>query len=92
MSTPDEVDPRLLDSFALRRRVLLTAVLTFALYLGSAYVLTAANLPRWMLFGVLVLLWAGVVRPLMAPVRASVRFRRGLAYQAFLEQKGQGRG
>ena len=89
---PLPINPLLLDSFALRRRVLLTAVLTMSLYLGSAYVLTAANLPSWMMIGVLVLVWLLVVRPLMQPVRDSVRLRRNLAYQSFREQREDERG
>lgn len=87
-----DVDPRLLDSFALRRRVLLTAGTTMVAYLGSAYALTAAGLPSWMLLGVLVLLWVLVVRPLMQPVRDSLRLRRELAYRAHVAQKEQREG
>jgi len=84
-----DVDPRLLDSFALRRRVLLSAAITMVAYLGSAYALTAAGLPSWMLLVVLALLWVLVVRPLMQPVRDSLRLRRDLAYRAHVAQREQ---
>jgi len=58
-------------------------------YLGSAYALTAAGLPSWMLLGVLVLLWVLVVRPLMQPVRDALRLRRDLAYRAHVAHKAQ---
>ena len=88
----DAADPRLLDSIGLRRRVLLTGVLTVTAYFVSSYLLFAAGLPGWMMIGVVVLLWLLVVRPLMAPVRASLRLQRSVAYQAFLEHKEQERG
>lgn len=88
----DDIDPRLLDSIGLRRRVLLTGVLTLTAYFVSSYLLFAAGLPGWMMIGVVVLLWVLVVRPLMAPVRASVKLQRSLAYEAFLQQKDQERG
>ncbi len=75
------------DPMALRRRVLATAVLTFALFLTAGYVLTALELSSIWLLPVLVLLWALVVRPLMRPVRAATALRRRLAFQAFLDAR-----
>ncbi len=71
----------------LKRRVLLTAVLTLVLFLAATYVHTASGASDWWLVPVVVLLYVGVVRPLMAPVRAASRLRRDLAYQAFLEMR-----
>ena len=88
----DSVDPLLLDSGALKRRVLLSGLLTLVSWFVASYLLFAAGLPGWTMIGALVLLWALLVRPLMAPVRASVRMQRQLAYQAFLLQKEQERG
>ena len=80
MGTPVAPDP-----YALRRRVLLTGALTFVLFLGVAYVLTALQASSlWLLLAVAVL-WLVVVRPLMRPVQEAVRLRRRLAYQAYLE-------
>jgi type IV secretory pathway TrbD component len=71
----------------LRRRVLLTGLLTLALFLVLAYVVTALEASGvWLLVG-MVVVWAVVVRPLMAPVRSASQLRRRLAYQAFLEER-----
>ena len=83
---PDPSDePYVLDVLALRRRVLLTGLVTMVLFLTAAYVLTALEAPTVWLLPVMVLVWLAVVRPLMAPVRAATKLRRDLAFQAFLE-------
>jgi hypothetical protein len=75
------------DPAALRRRVLLTGLLTLALFLASAYVVAMAGLSdAWLLLAVVVL-YVLVVRPLMRPVRDASRLRRSLAYQAFLDSR-----
>jgi hypothetical protein len=75
------------DPAALRRRVLLTGLLTFTLFLAAAYtVATAGVSDAWLLLAVVVL-YVVVVRPLMRPVRDASRLRRSLAYQAFLDSK-----
>ena len=75
------------DPVALRRRVLLTGVLTLALFVTAAYVVASAGVSdAWLLLAVVVL-YVAVVRPLMQPVRDASRLRRSLAYQAFLESK-----
>ncbi|MCU1692516.1 MAG: hypothetical protein JWM64_1607 [Frankiales bacterium] len=75
----------------LKRRVLLTAVLSLVLFLTATYLHTAAGVSDWWLLPVVVLLYVGVVRPLMAPVRAASRLRRDLAYHAFLEMRAEQR-
>ena len=80
-------DPVLLDVAALQRRVLLTAALTLTLLLAAGVVMSSVSAPGWVIVPVTVLLVAGVVRPMMRPVRAAVRLRRELAYLAFLEQR-----
>jgi predicted secreted protein len=73
------------DPYALRRRVLLTAVVTMVLFLTIGYLLTALDLSGlWTLLAV-ALLYALVVRPMMRPVREATALRRRLAYQAFLD-------
>ena len=75
------------DPTALRRRVLVAGLLSFALFLVLAYGIASAGLSDgWLLVGMAVL-YAVVVRPLMKPVRDASRLRRSLAYQAFLENK-----
>ncbi len=87
---PDQ--PQAPDTYALRRRVLLTGALALGLFLGYGYVLAALKADQlWVLPGV-VILYVVVVRPLLRPVREAVRLRRRLAYQAFLEQREHDRG
>ena len=88
METPVAPDP-----YALRRRVLLTAVLTLALFLLVGYVVAALEASGLWLLVAMAVIWLVVVRPLMRPVQEAVRLRRRLAYQAFLdgrEQEGSG--
>ncbi|MDP9497463.1 MAG: hypothetical protein M3P46_07345 [Actinomycetota bacterium] len=89
-AAPDGVEPGAPDPLALRRRVLLTGVVSMVLFLTAAYVLTALQLSDVWLLPALVLLWVLVVRPMMAPVRAAVRLRRRLAYAAFLDARERG--
>lgn len=86
---PDSSAP---DTYALRRRVLLTGALALGLFLGYGYLLAALEADQlWVLPGV-VILYVVVVRPLLRPVREAVQLRRRLAYQAFLEQRAHDRG
>jgi type IV secretory pathway TrbD component len=75
------------DPAALRRRVLLTGLLTLALFLVVAYVVSSAGASDWWLVIAMVAVYGAVIRPLMAPVRNASRLRRSLAYQAFLDRK-----
>ncbi len=87
----DPAEPPVPNTYALRRRVLLTGALSLGLFLAYGYVLAALQADQlWALPGV-VILYVVVVRPLMRPVRDVVRLRRRLAYQAFLEQREDGR-
>lgn len=85
-------EPYLLDTAALRRRVLLTGVVTMVLFLAVGVAISSSGLSDWMVLPAAVLLYALVVRPMMQPVRDAVRLRRHLAYQAFLEQRERERG
>lgn len=81
------VQPVPADPLALRRRVLLTGVVTLVLFLTTAYAVSALAVSSgWLLLG-LALIWGLVVRPMMRPVREATRLRRRLAYQAFLDQR-----
>ena len=84
-------DPATPDPVALRRRVLLTGLLSLALFLVLAYAVAAAGLPDWSLLVALAAAYVVVVRPLMRPVRDASRLRRSLAYQAFREGKDSSR-
>ena len=75
------------DPVALRRRVLLTGLLTLLLFVVAAYVVASAGVgDAWLILAVVVI-YVAVVRPLMRPVRDASRLRRSLAYQAFLDSK-----
>jgi hypothetical protein len=75
------------DPVALRRRVLLTGLLTLALFIAAASAVASAEVSdAWLLLSVVVI-YVAVVRPLMRPVRDASRLRRSLAYQAFLDSK-----
>ncbi len=85
----EELHPETPDSYALRRRVLLAAVVTFALYLASTVVIFALGVSRAWIVLALVVIFFAVTRPLMSPVFAALRLRRRLAFQAFLEMREQ---
>ena len=76
-----------LDVLGLRRRVLLTGLLSFALFLTVAYTMTSLQIDDgWLLAGI-ALIYLLVTRPLLAPVREAMQLRRRLAYQAFLDTR-----
>jgi hypothetical protein len=75
---------------ALRRRVLLTGLVSFGLFLVLAYLVAASGASDWWLLLAMAVAYAVVVRPLMRPVREASKLRRRLAYQAFLDSKEQG--
>jgi hypothetical protein len=81
-------DPAALDPFALRRRVLLTGLASFALFLVVAYAVASTGASDWWLIVAMAAVYGLVIRPLMRPVRDASRLRRSLAYQAFLQGKG----
>ena len=81
--------PEAPDPAALRRRVLLAGVVTLGSFFVLGYVVTAVGAPPWLLLPALLLVLVLVVRPLMAPVVAANRLRRRLAYQAFLQSRGE---
>lgn len=84
--TADELEPGTPDVGALRRRVLLTGVVTMVLFLSAAYVVSSLDASSlWLLLAVAVL-YVLVVRPLMAPVREAIALRRRLAYAAYRDQ------
>lgn len=82
----------LIDTTALRRRVLLTGVVAMVLFFAASIAITSSGLPDWLVLPAAVLLYVLVVRPMMQPVRDAVRLRRDLAYRAYLDSKGKGRG
>ena len=81
--------PQVPDPVALRRRVLLAGAITLFSFFAIGYVVTAVGAAPWLLLPALLLVLVLVVWPLMRPVMAASRLRRRLAYQAFLESRGE---
>jgi cbb3-type cytochrome oxidase subunit 3 len=75
------------DTYALRRRVLLTAVVGIALWLASAYTVYWLGVADAWVLVALALIYLGVIRPLMRPVREAISLRRRLAYEAYLQER-----
>jgi ATP phosphoribosyltransferase regulatory subunit HisZ len=85
----DDTAPAAPDPAALRRRVLLTGLLTLALFLVIAFAVASAGVSDWWLVLGMVAVYGALIRPLMTPVRDASRLRRSLAYQAFLDSKDE---
>jgi hypothetical protein len=83
----DDLHPDAPDTFALRRRVLVTGLLALVLYIASVVLLDALGAPSLYGFLAAALIYVFVVRPMMAPVRAAVKLRRRLAFQAWAESR-----
>lgn len=80
-----EPEPVVPDPMALRRRVLLTGVVSMLLFFVLAYLVASAGVSDLWLLVCMVIAYVVVIRPLMRPVRAASSLRRRLAYQAFLD-------
>ncbi|MFN2537146.1 MAG: hypothetical protein ABR549_03210 [Mycobacteriales bacterium] len=81
------------DTYALRRRVLLTALMTVLVFLPFAAFVAWLNGPgddnTWdgLIIPGLIAIYFGVTRPMLRPVREAIRLRRRLAYSAYLAEK-----
>ena len=82
-------EPELLNTYALRRRVLLTAVVCFVLFFAVAYAIVWLDVHEAWLVLSMGLLYLLVARPMLRPVREAISLRRRLAYDAYLDQRGQ---
>lgn len=83
----DDLHPGTPDVAALRRRVLLTALVSMLAWVCAVVVLDALALGPLFAALAALLIYLVVVRPLMRPVRNAVRLRRRLAYQAWLDSR-----
>ena len=83
----DDLHPEAPDTYALRRRVLLTAVVTVGLYVLALVLIESVGAPTWAALLAAALVYLFVVRPLMRPVREAIALRRRLAYLAWAEQR-----
>jgi len=84
---PEDLHPDTPDTFALRRRVLLTALAALGLYVLALVLIETLGAPTWTALVAAALIYLFVVRPLMRPVRAAIALRRRLAYLAWAEQR-----
>ncbi|MDP3714020.1 MAG: hypothetical protein Q8R60_16210 [Mycobacteriales bacterium] len=82
-----DLHPEAPDPYALKRRVLLTAVVTLALFVTLGAVADATGGGPLMVIGGFVLIYAFVMRPMMKPVREALALRRALAFRAWQEQQ-----
>ena len=75
------------DTYALRRRVLLTGLVGLLAFLAIGWLVAWLEVAdAWLLIG-MALVYLLVMRPMLRPVRDAVRLRRRLAYSAYLEEK-----
>lgn len=82
-----ELYPGTPDTFALRRRVLLTAFVALVLYIAAVVALDAFGAPSLFALVAAGLIYAFVIRPMMRPVRAAISLRRRLAFQAWADSR-----
>ncbi|MCU1595779.1 MAG: hypothetical protein JWO12_3171 [Frankiales bacterium] len=75
------------DTYALRRRVLLTAFLGLLLFFATSYAIAWLEIDDAWLLIALALIYLLVIRPLMRPVREAIALRRRLAYESYLDEK-----
>jgi small-conductance mechanosensitive channel len=75
------------DTYALRRRVLLTAAIVAPLYIAASYLVFWLDVSDAWLIVAIALIYLLVIRPLMRPVREAIKLRRRLAYEAWLAEK-----
>jgi cbb3-type cytochrome oxidase subunit 3 len=75
------------DTYALRRRVLLTGLVGFVAFLATGWLVAWLDVAdAWLLIG-MALVYLTVMRPMLRPVREAIRLRRRLAYSAYLAEK-----
>ena len=82
-----DVTPGLLDSYALRRRVLLTGVVAIVLWLAATYSIFQLGVSDAWVLVALFLIYLLAIRPLMRPVREAIKLRHRLAYESYLDEK-----
>jgi hypothetical protein len=82
-----ELHPDAPDPAALKRRVLLTALVTMTLFVTLGVVADRTGGGTPMVIGGVILLYLFVMRPMMRPVREALALRRALAYRAWQEQR-----
>jgi hypothetical protein len=89
-SEPEDLHPEAPDTFALRRRVLLTALVTLVLFVGAVVLMDAVRAPSLTVLLVAAVLYLFVVRPMMRPVREAIALRRALAFRAWADAREAG--
>ena len=80
-----------LDSYALRRRVLLTGVCSLAAFFAVSFSIAWLDDFRGgndgFLIPAMIAIYFGITRPLMRPVREAIKLRHRLAYESYLDEK-----
>jgi hypothetical protein len=75
------------DTYALRRRVLLTGLVGLVCFLAVGWFVAWLKVAdAWLLIG-MALVYLLVLRPMLRPVREAIKLRRRLAYSAYLAEK-----
>jgi hypothetical protein len=82
-----DLPPGALDSYALRRRVLLTGVVAIVLWLAATYSIFLLGVSDAWVLVALFLIYLLAIRPLMRPVRDAIKLRHRLAYESYLDEK-----
>ena len=82
-----DLPPGTLDSYALRRRVLLTGIVAIVLWLAATYSIFLLGVSDAWVLVALFLIYLLAIRPLMKPVREAIKLRHRLAYESYLEEK-----
>ena len=78
------------DTYALRRRVLLTGVVCLGLFLALGWIIAWLEVDEAGLLIGMALVYLLVARPMLRPVRDAIKLRRRLAYSAYLAEKEKG--
>lgn len=83
----NSLPPDVPDSYALRRRVLLTGLIAVALWVAATYGIYLLGVSdAWVLIAI-ALIYLVAIRPMMRPVREAIKLRHRLAYDAYRSER-----
>jgi hypothetical protein len=83
----NDLSPDVPDSYALRRRVLLTGLVAVVLWIASTYSIFLLGISDAWVLVAMFLIYLIAIRPLMRPVRDTIKLRHRLAYESYLDEK-----
>jgi hypothetical protein len=75
------------DTDALKRRVLLTGLVGLLLFFAISWTIAYLDIADAWLLIAMAIVYLAVLRPMLKPVRDTIKLRRRLAYQAYLDEK-----